>query len=192
MHEITGDLFKSVRADAICITTNGWTKKDGSCVMGRGCADQAKKLWPGIEFTLGEALSLGNRPHLLTYPTEHSGGKQLVLPVPGLSFKVPYHVLSFPVKPTVCVYSDLLPRFATAHVKEQDKTDFPGWMSQAKFDIICNSARNLMRLAESEGWKSVVIPRPGCGAGGLQWKHVKEHLEVILDDKFYIIDFPKR
>ena len=192
MQEIVGDLFKSVKADAICITTNGWTKQDGSCVMGRGCADQAKKLWPGIEFTLGEALKQGNDLHLLTRPTEHSDGKQLVLPVPGLIFKVPYHVLAFPVKPTVCVYSDLLPRFATAHEKEQDKIDFPGWMSQAKFDIICNSARNLVRLTESEGWENVVIPRPGCGAGGLKWKHVKEHLDAILGDKFYVIDFPRR
>ncbi len=192
MIEITGDLFKSVKADAICITTNGWTKQDGSCVMGRGCADQAKKLWPGIEFTLGEALKQGNDLHLLTRPNEHSDGKQLVLPVPGLLFKVPYHVVAFPVKPTVCGFSDLLPRFATAHAKEHQKTDFPGWMSQAKFNIICNSARNLVRLAESEGWENVVIPRPGCGAGGLKWKHVKEHLDAILGDKFYIIDFPKR
>ena len=191
MHEITGDLFRSVKADAICITTNGWTKNDGSCVMGRGCADKAKKLWPGIEFTLGEALKRGNHPHVLTYPTEHSGGKQLVLPVPGLYFKVPYHVISFPVKPINCLWTDLLPRFQ-ANTAETPHGRHPGWMSQAKFDIICNSARALVRLAESEGWKSVVIPKPGCGAGGLQWKHVKEHLEVILDDKFYIIDFPRR
>jgi hypothetical protein len=190
MHEITGDLFKSVKADAICITTNGWTKKDGSCVMGRGCADQAKKLWPGIEFTLGEALKRGNHPHVLTYPTEHSGGKQLVVPVPGLYFKVPYHVVSFPVKPDWCDAEDLLPRFRQSESQKIGRS--PGWMSQAKFDIICNSARHLVRLAESEGWKSVVIPRPGCGAGGLQWKHVKEHLEVILPDSFYIIDFPRR
>lgn len=191
MQEIVGDLFKSVKADAICITTNGWTKQDGSCVMGRGCADQAKKLWPGIEFALGEALKQGNDLHLLTRPNEHSDGKQLVLPVPGLFFKVPYHVVSFPVKPVDCLWSDLLPRFQASN-PETPLGRHPGWMSQAKFDIICNSARNLVLLAESEGWENVVIPRPGCGAGGLKWKHVKEHLDAILGDKFYVIDFPRR
>lgn len=188
MHEIVGDLFKSVKADAICITTNGWTKKDGSCVMGRGCADEAKKRWPGIEFTLGKALARGNNPHLLTYATEESGGRQIVLPVPDMYFVVPYHVVTFPVKPVECLHRDLLPRFQ-ATTAETPLGRYPGWMSQAQPELIMRSAEVLSLLADSEGWKSVVVPRPGCGAGGLDWKDVKPLLSPLLDDRFWIITF---
>jgi hypothetical protein len=51
------------RADAICITTNGNIKADGSAVMGRGIALQAKRLFPGIQHYLSDHLRrLGNRP----------------------------------------------------------------------------------------------------------------------------------
>lgn len=189
MHEIVGDLFKSVKADAICITTNGWTKNDGSCVMGRGCADVAKKKWPGIEFSLGTALERGNHPHLLTYSTEKSGGREIVLPVPGNFHVVPYHVVSFPVKPVRCGGDQLLPRFQSAETSST--TVHPGWMSQAKPELIKRSAELLVQLAEDFEWKSVIIPKPGCGAGGLNWRDVKPLLQG-LDDRFYIIDFPRR
>ena len=39
MKEIRGDLFTQ-EADTICITTNGFVKANGECVMGRGCAKQ--------------------------------------------------------------------------------------------------------------------------------------------------------
>jgi hypothetical protein len=190
MQEIVGDLFKSVKADVICITTNGWTKKDGSCVMGRGCADGAKKRWPGVEYALGEALKRGNTPHILTYATEESGGKQILLPTPDMLHIVPYHVVSFPVKPTRCGGDQLLPRFQSAETSST--TVHPGWMSQAKPELIKYSADLLSKLADVEGWKSIVIPKPGCGAGGLNWSDVKPLLSEILDDKFYIIDFPRR
>lgn len=189
MQEIVGDLFASVKADAICITTNGWTKKDGSCVMGRGCADEAKKRWPGIEFSLGSALARGNTPHLLTYATEKSGGREVVLPVPDTYHVVPYHVVSFPVKPIDCGYNELLPRFQSQHAVSGPSVRHPGWMSQAQYPIIQRSAELLVQLAEDFEWKSVIIPRPGCGAGGLNWKNVKELLNPILDDRFWIITF---
>ena len=43
MIEIKGSLFNEP-CDAFCITTNGFIKKDGTCVMGRGCAKQAADL----------------------------------------------------------------------------------------------------------------------------------------------------
>ena len=187
MQEIVGDLFKSVKADAICITTNGWTKRDGSCVMGRGCADQAKKRWPGIEHTLGIHLERGNHLYLLT----HVEGRQIVLPVLGRHFEVPYHIVSFPVKPVDCSWEDLLPRFQATSTKTS-LGRHPGWMSQAKPELIISSAKALSKVADTLSWNGIVIPRPGCGAGGLNWKNIKPLLEEILDDRFYIIDFPKR
>ena len=65
------------------ITTNGQTRKDGACVMGRGCARQARDMIPGIDYKLGELLGkYGNRVfrlgalsdgvHLGSFPVKHS------------------------------------------------------------------------------------------------------------------------
>lgn len=49
------------------ITTNGAVRRDGACVMGRGCALEAKQQYPGIEYRLGSLIDRhGNRPFRLT------------------------------------------------------------------------------------------------------------------------------
>ena len=85
MKEIKGNLWNQPDADAICITTNGCRRKDGACVMGRGCALEVKKLYPGIDFVLGTLLEKsGNHVHgmgkhhklnekqfILSFPVKH-------------------------------------------------------------------------------------------------------------------------
>ena len=41
---------------AICVTTNGMTKKDGSAVMGRGIARECAVMFPDIPVKLGERI----------------------------------------------------------------------------------------------------------------------------------------
>lgn len=54
MKETTGNIWKyHERGCWIVITTNGDVKQDGSNVMGRGIALQAKKQYPLLPFTLG-------------------------------------------------------------------------------------------------------------------------------------------
>lgn len=81
MKEVKGNLW-TYPADIRVITTNGTVKKDGTCVMGRGCAAEAKALHPSIPRVLGEGLStIGNHvQHLyggelgkiiLSFPVKH-------------------------------------------------------------------------------------------------------------------------
>jgi hypothetical protein len=52
--------------DVRVITTNGAIRKDGTCVMGRGCAWEASQRYPGIDKALGDLIKMhGNHVHLL-------------------------------------------------------------------------------------------------------------------------------
>ena len=63
---------------AIAITTNGFVKNNGECVMGRGCALEAKKRFPSIATKLGSIItSNGNNVNLImnriySFPVKHN------------------------------------------------------------------------------------------------------------------------
>jgi hypothetical protein len=79
MIEVVGNLW-TYPADVRVITTNGFVKTNGECVMGRGCALEAKNQWPDIAKKLGDeikesgnhvALLRSNDPVLFSFPVKH-------------------------------------------------------------------------------------------------------------------------
>lgn len=57
------------------------------------------------------------------------------------------------------------------------------------FFLIAKSAGLLKDMTDRFNWRHVVVPRPGCGLGGLQWADVKKVLEPYFDDRFEIWTF---
>ena len=170
MIEIKGNLFNE-SCDAFCITTNGFVKKDGSCVMGRGCAKQAADYWPQLPKVVGQNIS--NYGNLVLAALFLPDGR---------------HLLSFPVKPISVIFNgDNCVKHMMNKFKIYDTV--PGWAALADIEIIRESAIRLVTITNSYKWSKVVIPRPGCGAGELSWTAVKAELDKILDDRFYSITF---
>jgi len=186
MHLLKGDLFNYTthrladgsypgtlpRPDAICITTNGFVKKNGECVMGRGCAKRAAELMPGLPEILGNAIS--------------SQGNKVYAHGPLNNIEI----VTFPVKPIAESYkangSNIVQHMRT---KFKPGNRVPGWACKASIGIIITSATQLKQLTDERGWTKVVLPRPGCGAGELNWDEVYPVLHGILDERFYCITF---
>lgn len=161
MKEITGNIFE-VDADAICVTTNGVVKNNGELVMGAGIAKQFAERYPGLAKYLGECVK------------EHGN--------------VP------------CVCFIRAPRFLTNSQtgESYENPAFEGralvslptkwhWTQSSDMSLIIKSLEMLVIEANARNWKKIVLPRPGCGLGGLKWEVVKAVIEPILDDRFYII-----
>ena len=144
MKETTGNLFLQ-EAEVMVITTNGFVKNNGECVMGRGCAREARDENPGLALHLGDLITeFGNRAF-------------------NLGIWKGQRIVSMPVK---------------------DR-----WMDDADVELIAKSAHELVTMADKFGWKSIVLPRPGCGNGNLRWDQVQPWLSEILDDRFTAITF---
>lgn len=129
---------------AICITTNGTVKANGSAVMGRGCALEAAQIYPGIAAQLGSQIEeAGNNVQII----------RVVSSVPIVAFPVKY-----------------------------------AWHERADLDLIARSARSLVELIACQGWREVLLPRPGCGNGQRDWeREVRPILLPILDDRVVVV-----
>jgi len=79
MIEIYGDMWdKKYNGYVRCITTNGFIKNNGACVMGKGTALQAATLYPNLPKLLGTFVKhYGNHVHelisgeIVSFPTKH-------------------------------------------------------------------------------------------------------------------------
>ena len=87
MREHKGDLWAEFGhpGHRIGISTNGFVKRNGAAVMGRGCARQATQLFPGVELLLGIYIKTrGNVPGYLRLDggeCDPASDRLMILPV---------------------------------------------------------------------------------------------------------------
>lgn len=170
MLEAKGNIF-TTNCDALCITTNGYVTRNGDAVMGRGCAKQAAEYVPNLKSTFGKLL-------------KHRGNIVQILAQQNDTYW-----LNFPVKPHSIVLGD--DREVVRHMRGKFEIGdtVPGWACVADYNMIVESALQLVDLTDRMGWKKVILPRPGCGFGELSWTEVKPVLDKILDDRFVAMTF---
>ncbi len=149
MREIAGNLWDYYRKwpHVVCITTNGYVRRDGRLVMGRGCALEAKLRIPNIDLEIGRFLT-GLR----------KGQRDSMLQIPAYFNKS--WILTFPVK--------------------------EHWEHDAIPELISHSARWLAVHCAVLPKRIYVLPRPGCGNGGLHWNDVKPLIDFLPDNVLVI------
>ncbi len=161
MLEAYGDIWREQhKYDAIVVTTNGFVKKNGEAVMGRGIALGAKTKYPDLPKYLGGILKqYGNIPWI--FSIDQWNGEEAYEDV----------IFTLPVKP------------------EFGPNGEPGWRARADINLIKRSVKKLVAMVDDLGYmKKVLMPRPGCGNGGLKWEDVKPIIEPLLDDRFTVME----
>lgn len=160
MIEAKGNMWDA-DVDAFVITTNGFVKKNGEAVMGRGCAKEAAQKCKAFPELLGRKIKEhGN--HVFFF---------------GFNFGVglsdpPIFVFTMPVKHNWWEAADI--ELIERSLKElvEDVNSFDGTVGCDFIEI-----------------NSLAMPRPGCGNGQLDWKDVKSICEKYLDDRFIVYDY---
>lgn len=62
------------------------------------------------------------------------------------------------------------------------------WKLDSDVQLIKRSAQELVALLKDNPAKRVLLTRPGCGNGNLQWSVVKDIIqEIFVDNKFVIV-----
>lgn len=170
MKELKCDMLQTA-CDALVITTNGFVKNNGACVMGRGIAKQIADSLPEVPFFIGNLINtLGNNVALLPKVKED---------IPDL--------IMFPVKPSMVINDG---SNVVKHCKAGIGQRVAGFLAKADVQIIERSLQQLVELADKHPeWNTILIPRVGCGAGELDFRIIKLLMESYLDDRFICCSF---
>lgn len=158
MIEIEGqDLFSFTDADVIFITTNSVVKER----TGEAVMGRGCAL---------QALRLGGNKLATHFGDLLTKYGNIPLPLGNLVDGKILVPADFSKKALIC-------SFPTKH----------NWYNASDIQLIIYSAHFVVQMANDAGWRKLILPRPGCSAGGLQWCDVKKQIEDILDDRFIVV-----
>lgn len=177
MVDVSGNLW-TYDADWLCLTTNGFVRRDGRGVMGAGCAREATGRLPGIDARLGQALiERGNHVHYLGRRFR-TGDEQLVF--------------SFPVKRHWKEQADLGLIERSAHeLRALWERAFMRQFAGRSVEVLL-AGNGFDCIAERADRPRVVLPRPGCGNGRRSYDEVRPLLEEVLGlDAFHVITYKR-
>jgi len=151
--EFYGNIFDLIgKADVICIPTNNYINSSNENVMGKGLALQAKELFPSLPKDIGTALGFGPTTHIV----KNVDGTKIVI---------------FPTKPNHCFVNRMKSNIVSyVRNKYNYKDKVPGYYAKSNLSMIEQSAYAIEHLAKILNWKTVIIPKVGCGAGELDWE----------------------
>jgi len=147
--------------NGVCCTINTVVKSNGDLVMGAGIAKAFASKFPNLPRIWGTKIS--------QWPQSFTN--IIVTPYCGL----PSHLLTQPKN--AFIYDCCFIAFPTKH----------HYKNSSDIKLIERSAKQLALVTDAMCWTKVLLPRPGCGCGSLQWSDVKEVLADILDKRFDII-----
>lgn len=162
MIEITSDFWTYTEnnpIDAICVTTNTVVKANGELVMGAGIAKSFSRRYPTLAKDFGVFILQGRKKF-------------------GESWQPPCFIAHEPTLHPSREYKPKIVYFPTKY----------NWKDPSVIDLIEKSLKELVKLTNWNDMKTVVMTRPGCGMGGLDWNsQVKSLCKKYLDDRFIII-----
>lgn len=181
MKEIKGDILECMGDYSfVCITTNGFVKANGENVMGAGIAKVFKDMYPSLPKLVGRNIKkFGNIVDFICHLQDSNGGNITSL-------------LTFPTKPETVVINGVLD---TKYLVPWRRKYFyrsgavvPGFYALSTLELVEESLKQLVEYIDSFENVNVLLPRPGCSNGGLDWyKDVKPLCEKYLDNRFTII-----
>ncbi len=62
------------------------------------------------------------------------------------------------------------------------------WKQDSDILLIKRSAQELVTLLKNDPAKRILLTRPGCGNGNLQWSEVKTVIQdILIDNKFIVV-----
>ena len=79
------------------------------------------------------------------------------------------------------IFQDRMTRIVSLPTKQH-------WRDPSPFWLVDRSLTELVVLVNKMGWETILLTRPGCGHGGLDWEtQVKPLCEKILDERFCVV-----
>ncbi len=95
---------------------------------------------------------------------------------PDLPYKLGLWVEEYGNRPFLCREEGLISLPTKRH-----------WKEDSDIELIVKSVKLLVAMVDKYGIQSVVMPRPGCGNGNLDWDSVRSRIEPLLDDRFTVV-----